>query len=94
MRVFHEIPEDHCAPRAPDGVTYLMADTRQRSPKRGRVFAKAFGRCPEVVTAVHARREGMLMLGKIVGTYPNGRAQAVARRASISSRSEKIFERP
>jgi len=76
MRVFDEIPEDHIAPRAPDGVNYLMADTRLRSPVRGRVFAKAFGRCPEVVTAARARREGMLVLGTVVGAYPPGRAQA------------------
>lgn len=67
MRAFTSIPDDHCAARDQSG-RYLMVDLKRR-PTRGKVWAKAFGACPEMTTAAEAARNGMRILGGVVGIY-------------------------
>ena len=72
MRAFAKIPDNHIAAKNADG-EFLMVDCGNCAPQRGLVFAKAFGVHPLIVTAGHARRRGMKILGAVVGTFPAGR---------------------
>lgn len=65
--IFQSIPNDHCAARYKAG-RFLMVDLTVR-PRRGKVWAKAYGKCPEVTTAANALRTGMQILGGVVGIY-------------------------
>lgn len=69
MDRYTEIPDDdHIAAYTKDR-KLMMVDTRLREARRGIVWAKAFGACPLIVTARKAARDGMKVLGTVVGTY-------------------------
>lgn len=67
MRTFQSIPDDHLAARDQSG-RYLMVDTNYR-PRRGKVWAKTSGACPQITTVANAKRNGMRVLGGVVGLY-------------------------
>jgi hypothetical protein len=78
MRNFSEIPDrNHVAPRVRNDLCepiwkrgdVLMADTRLQGSAGSHVWAKAFGECPQVMPFDAAIRQGMKILGDIVGAY-------------------------
>lgn len=67
MHQFSFIPQNHLVARDRSG-RFFMVDMDAR-PASGQVWAKAFGACPEITTAAAAIRDGMRVLGGVVGFY-------------------------